>query len=70
MQLVLTAAGIAPPTAEQGSTISWSKRDGVPNNSPIDGARKPSAQLPRKSRSSIGCQLIQALNVVVEPKVE
>ena len=63
-------AGVAAVMPEQGSTTSWSKRDGVPNNSPMLGARKPSAQEPRNSRSSIGSQLIPALNVVVEPEVE
>jgi len=28
---------------EQGSLIVWSNREAVPNSSPIDGARKPSA---------------------------
>jgi hypothetical protein len=53
-----------------GIETSWSKRDGVPNSSPMLGARKPSAQLPRNSRSSIGSQLMPALNVVVDPEVE
>src|SRR6185436_12056819 len=63
-------AGSPANIREQGSTTTWSKRDGVPNNSPMLGARKPSAQLPRNSRSSIGSQLIPALKVVVEPDVE
>ena len=39
----------------------------LPNNSPICGARKPSAHDARKRRSSIGFQLTPALNVVVDP---
>src|SRR5688572_11611500 len=70
MQLVRMFAGDAAVRPEQGSTTSWSKREGVPNNSPMLGARKPSAQEPRKRRSSIGCQLIPALSVVVDPEVE
>ena len=77
MQAARTAASLAKRRGaallecdEQGSSSTSSKRDWVPNNSPIDGARKPSAYVPRRRRSSIGFQLTPPLKVVVEPEVE
>ena len=55
---------------EQGSSSCWSKRDCVPNSSPIEGARKPSAKEARSLKSGIGFQLTPPLKVVVEPEVE
>ena len=47
MQLARTVGRASPPVMpEQGSTTSWSKRDGVPNNSPMLGraeALRPAA---------------------------
>src|SRR6478672_13221360 len=53
-----------------GSTSEASKRENVPNNSPIDGARKPSAHVPRNVKSSTICQRKPTLLFVVEPKFE
>ena len=57
---------MSPNELEKTIDEAFDKRDGVPNSSPMLGARKPSAQLPRNSRSSIGCQLMPAAKVVVE----
>src|SRR6185437_1289689 len=54
----------------QGSTSVASKRENVPYNSPMDGARKPCPQVPRKVRSSFTCQWKPILLLVVPPNVE
>ena len=45
---------------EQGSSIAESKRDGPPYNSPIVGARNPSAHDARNRRACTGFQLRSA----------
>ena len=55
---------------EQGSLIVWSKRDCDPNNSPICGARKPSAYDPRRRSALIGFQFTPPLRVVTDPDFE
>ena len=67
---VAQLAPICPVAPLQGSWICASKRAKVPYNSPMDGARKPSAQVPRKVRSSFSCQRKQSLLLVVLPKFE
>src|SRR5438874_4173143 len=71
-QFALTAVSLLKFRAcrlwsEHGSSIEASNRDSEPNSSPMDGARKPSAQLARNLRSLIGIQFAPALNVVCEP---
>src|SRR5690606_30808969 len=54
----------------QGSSICASKRLREPNSSPMDGARKPSAKLPRRTNPLPNCQRKPNLPVVSPPKVE
>src|SRR5690606_36615882 len=68
-----SAAQFAPswPVAPlHGSWIVASKRENVPYSSPIDGARKPSAQVLRRVKSSLTCQRRPNLLLVVPPKLE
>src|ERR1700752_1464567 len=75
--LVCSKPGGTPSAAQFGVTLplhgscsEGSKHENVSNNSPIDGARKPSAQVPRKVQSSTTCQRKPNLLLVVLPKFE
>src|SRR5690606_9365818 len=63
-------APIWPVAPLHGSWMVASKREKVPYSSPIDGARKPSAQVLRNVRSSLTCQRSPNLLLVVPPKFE
>src|SRR5512135_3503018 len=59
-----------PVALLHGSCSVASKREAVPYSSPIDGARKPSAHVPRNVKSSTTCQRKPTLLLVVLPNVE
>src|SRR4029077_10582697 len=69
MQLFCTLIGFGSRLLH-GSMMVASKREPPPNNSPIDGARKPWPHEPRNSSSSIGRQRSPPEKVVSVPKVE